>query len=78
MAKNDIGAGGLLVAFLAGAVAGAAIALLYAPSAGDETRDYLGQRAREGRDRAKQGLNTVVDKARQQYEAAMREPEPEA
>ena len=47
MARNDIGPGGLLVAFIAGAVAGAAVALLYAPATGEDTRDYLGQRARE-------------------------------
>ncbi len=54
MAYNDsgIGAGSLLVAFIAGAVTGAAVALVFAPLAGDETREYLGERAREGRDRA--------------------------
>jgi gas vesicle protein len=52
MAKDDgVGAGAVFLAFLAGAVAGAAVALLYAPAAGEETREYLGQRAREGRDK---------------------------
>ena len=77
MANNDIGPGGLLVAFIAGAVAGAAVALLYAPAAGDETREYLGQRAREGRERARENLTTAFDKARAQYEAATRDSEPE-
>jgi gas vesicle protein len=59
MAKDDsLGAGAVLMAFIAGAVAGAAVALLYAPATGEETREYLGQRAREGRDK-------VVDAARQ-------------
>ena len=40
------------MAFVAGAIAGAAVALLYAPATGDETREFLGQRAREGKDRA--------------------------
>ena len=40
-----------MLAFLAGAVVGAAVALLYAPATGEETRDFLGQRAREGRDK---------------------------
>ena len=67
MGKEDgIGAGAVLLAFIAGAVAGAAVALLYAPATGDETREYLGQRAREGRER-------VVDAARQFRAAA--EPE---
>jgi gas vesicle protein len=68
MAKNDsVGGGAVLLAFVAGAVAGAAIALLFAPATGEETRDYIGQRAREGREK-------VVDAARQFRPAA----EPEA
>lgn len=44
--------GTVVIAFLAGAAVGAAAALLLAPVAGRETREYLGRRAREGRDRA--------------------------
>src|SRR5215470_8414895 len=46
------GAGSILLAFILGAVSGAALALLYAPASGRETRDYIGDRAREGRQRA--------------------------
>jgi gas vesicle protein len=71
MANNQSGA--ILVAFIAGAVAGAAVALLFAPATGDDTRGYLGQRAREGRSKAA----TALEKAREQYqrmaEAAERE-----
>jgi gas vesicle protein len=67
MAKDDgLSGGAVLLAFIAGAVAGAAVALLYAPATGEETREYLGQRAREGREK-------VVDAARQFRTAA--EPE---
>ena len=53
MSRDDgAGAGSVLLAFLLGAVSGAAVALLYAPATGRETREYLGERAREGRDRA--------------------------
>ena len=53
MAKDDgAGAGSILLAFMLGAVSGAAVALLYAPATGRETREYLGDRAREGRERA--------------------------
>lgn len=53
MARDDgAGAGSVLLAFLVGAVAGAAVALLYAPATGAETREFLGEKAREGRDRA--------------------------
>ena len=81
MANNDNGAS-ILVAFIAGAAVGAAVALLFAPATGEETREYLGQRAREGRERAmdaaRQGreilnkqrdnVTTAFDRARQQYQ----------
>ena len=64
MAKDDgLGGGAVLLAFIAGAVAGAAVALLYAPATGEDTRDYLEERAREGREK-------VVDAARQFRAAA--------
>ncbi len=53
MAKNEEGgSSGILVAFVLGALAGAAIAILYAPASGKETREFLGEKAREGRERA--------------------------
>ena len=53
MASNSDGHGGaVLMAFVLGAVSGAAVALLWAPSAGEETRQLLNEKAREGRDRA--------------------------
>jgi gas vesicle protein len=52
---------GLLVAFALGAIAGAAVALLYAPAPGDETRRKLAERAREGRQRAE----TMVRESRE-------------
>ena len=75
--------GGMFVAFIAGAIAGAAVALLYAPATGEETREYLGQRAREGKDRAaeaarqgreaiikqRENLTTAFDRAREQQHA---------
>ena len=88
MAQNEgIGAAGVLLAFMVGATVGAAVALLYAPATGEETRDYLGKRAKEGRDRvnemARQGrevitkqrenLTTAFDRAREQFNAATRE-----
>ena len=53
MSRTDSG-GTVLVAFLAGAVAGAAVALLYAPAAGEETRQFLTDKARASRERALQ------------------------
>ena len=78
------GAGSVLLAFLVGAVAGAAVALLYAPATGRETREFLGEKAREGRDRAteaaakgreylNQGRETItnaIERGREAYQQA--------
>ena len=60
MARDEgAGAGIVLLAFLLGAVAGAAVALLYAPATGRETRELLGEktarRAREGGGAGREG-----------------------
>lgn len=85
MARDDrSGAGSVLLAFLLGAVSGAAVALLYAPATGRETREYLGQKAREGRDKAadaaergrqavKEGRETLahaIERGREAYQQA--------
>lgn len=73
-----------MFAFLAGAVAGAAVALLFAPATGEEARHYLNERAREGRDRAaeaarqsreflnrqRETVRDAVDRGREAYQEA--------
>jgi gas vesicle protein len=73
-----------MLAFILGAVSGAAVALLYAPAAGTETREFLGDRAREGRERAaaaaekgreiinqgRETLSTAIDRGREAYQQA--------
>jgi gas vesicle protein len=54
---NSIGVGTIMVAFVAGALTGVAVALLFAPASGEETREYLNQKAREGRAKAREALN---------------------
>jgi gas vesicle protein len=61
---NNSGAGSVMLAFVVGALTGAAVALLFAPATGEETRDYLGQKAREGRDKARD----AVDHGREFYQ----------
>jgi gas vesicle protein len=61
---NTTGGGTVMLAFLMGALAGAAVALLFAPASGEETREYLGQKAREGRARARE----AVDQGREVYQ----------
>ena len=81
---NDDSVGTVLVAFLLGAVAGAAVALLYAPAPGEDTRKVLSERAREGRTKAndavKQGrqyvnrqretITTAIEKGKEAFERA--------
>ncbi len=84
MNDKGIGPGTLLVAFIAGAVTGSAIALLFAPATGEETREYLGQRAREGREKAeglaqkgrelverqRDTITSAIERGREAYEQA--------
>ena len=81
---NGAGAGTVLLAFLVGAAAGAAVALLYAPAPGRDTRDYLGEKARESRDKAnslaetgrqvfsegRETLTSAIERGREAYEQA--------
>jgi len=81
------GAGSVLLAFILGAVSGAAVALLYAPASGRETRDFLGEKAKEGRAKAaeaatrgremitqgRETLTTAIERGREAYQQARRE-----
>lgn len=61
MAKDN--SGSLMVAFVIGALTGAAVALLFAPATGEDTREYLGQKAREGKAKARE----AIDQGREYY-----------
>ena len=77
--NQGVGGGTVLLAFVAGAAVGAAVALLFAPASGTETRAYVNRRAREARDRAseaaeqgreifnrqRENITTAFDRARQ-------------
>ena len=82
MAKDNSGT--FMVAFVIGALTGAAVALLFAPASGEETRDYLGQKARDGKAKAqdamdqgrdyynsqRENLVTAVERGREAFEQA--------
>lgn len=86
MARHDegAGAGSILLAFILGAVSGAAVALLYAPQSGRETREQLGEKANEARARAaeaaargreamtqgRETLATAIERGREAYQQA--------
>jgi gas vesicle protein len=62
--------GTVMVAFVLGALAGAAVALLFAPASGEDTREFLGEKAREGRARLKEQRDSVlsaVDRGRDAF-----------
>ena len=66
--NQGIGSGTVLLAFVAGAAIGAAVALLFAPASGSETRAYVNRRAREARDRAAQAAEHGRDTFSRQRE----------
>ena len=85
MARDEsTDAGTIVLAFVLGAVSGAAVALLFAPAAGSDTRDFLGEKAREGRERAveaagrsrevltqgRETLTNAIEKGREAYQQA--------
>jgi len=86
MADNT-NSGSILMAFALGAVAGAAVALLYAPASGEETRRKLAKKAREGRDhvesmaregrefvdRQRDNLASAVERGRETFDQVRKE-----
>jgi YtxH-like protein len=50
--KNDSGSS-VLISFLLGGAAGAALAILFAPGAGDDTRRRIGETVRDGAERSR-------------------------
>lgn len=81
---NNDASGTVMLAFVLGTLTGAAVALLMAPAAGEETRRLLAERAREGRERAtdaarqgrelvnrgKETLTSAIERGREAYEQA--------
>lgn len=82
--SRDNQAGSMMLAFMMGAIAGAAVALLFAPATGEETREFIGQKAREGRDKARdaveqgrevyqrnrEGVTTAIERGREAFQQA--------
>jgi len=81
---RDEGSAGVVLAFLVGMATGAAVALLMAPTSGEEARRVLAEKAREGRERAEEAarqgreflnrqrdtLSSAVERGREAYNQA--------
>jgi gas vesicle protein len=75
---------GIVVAFTLGALVGAVVALLFAPAKGEETREMLVEKAREGREKAaeaaqktreylsrqRETIATAVERGRDAFQSA--------
>jgi len=82
--SSDNNGSNVMIAFLVGALTGAAVAILFAPASGEETREYLSKRARESKDKAREAmeqgrdyyerqrenLSTAVDRGREAFQQA--------
>lgn len=67
---RNSGASGIILSFLMGGLAGAALAILFAPRSGRETRDMLGERIREGQQRGRDLRDQAANKGREILEDA--------
>jgi gas vesicle protein len=67
---RDSGSASVFLAFLLGGLTGAALALLYAPRTGEETRDLLAQKVREGEARAREAKERALAKGREVVDEA--------
>lgn len=63
--ERNANASGVILSFLLGGLTGAALAILFAPRSGRETREMLGERLREGAERGREFRERVVSRGRE-------------
>jgi gas vesicle protein len=68
--ERSAGTSGVLLSFLLGALSGAALAILFAPRSGRETREILGEKLRETADRSRRLGEQALEKGREAAEDA--------
>jgi gas vesicle protein len=67
---RSTGASGIVLSFMLGALSGAALAVLFAPRSGRETREMLGERLRDTAERGRRLGEQAVEKGREMAEEA--------
>ena len=69
--SDDRGSGsGVILSFLLGGLTGAALAILFAPRSGEETREMLGGKLREGAERGRKLRDRAAARGREILEDA--------
>jgi gas vesicle protein len=66
------GSAGIVLSFMVGALSGAALAILFAPRSGRETRELLGEKIRETTERGKRASEQALERGREAAEDAAR------
>jgi gas vesicle protein len=64
------GASGIILSFIIGGLAGAALAVLFAPRSGEETRELLDEKLRESAERGRRLRDRAVAKGREAIDEA--------
>lgn len=67
---RNSGASGIILSFLMGGLTGAALAILFAPRSGEETREILRDKIREGKERGRELKERAAVKGREILEDA--------
>jgi gas vesicle protein len=68
--ERNTGTSGIILSFILGGLTGAALAILFAPRSGKETRELLGEKFREGAEKGRQIKDRIGAKAREVIEDA--------
>ena len=68
--ERNAGTSGVVLSFLLGALSGAALAILFAPRSGRETREILGEKLRDTADRSRRLGEQAIEKRREAAEDA--------
>jgi gas vesicle protein len=68
--ERSTGTSGILLSFLLGTLSGAALAILFAPRSGRETREMLGEKLRETAERSRRLGEQALERGKEAAEDA--------